>query len=306
MSSWGFNSWAAISCWCLLCCNLLDPRYNGEALCSAEVQAAVAYIQENNEEAGVELTKYLANHPPCLESAFRNVSRFVVEHRNSTRLRLSTVWHSWELGFGITKQCVARPPLLDNGNDIRNAAITTWSGQGTKTVIIISSIEKTIDGFVRKTTNVIVGEKRVFFQGNKWELFNSRKNILCTTLVLRGNEHKWKRFFQTSAFSLSGTQYCLEILSNFVKSALFSNLPFLFSEALLSSNTTLASTLHKTWFYRWESTFCVIAESTAWRVSEFKSTFVLSSFLDPWTINSTFIFHLIQIGKPHLVSLTFG
>ena len=54
--------------------NLLDPRYKREALCPAEVQAAVAYIQENNEEVGVELTKYLANHPPYLESAFGNVS----------------------------------------------------------------------------------------------------------------------------------------------------------------------------------------------------------------------------------------
>ena len=54
--------------------NPLDPRYKGKALCPAEVQTSVAYIQENNEEVGVELTKYLANHPPYLESAFRYVS----------------------------------------------------------------------------------------------------------------------------------------------------------------------------------------------------------------------------------------
>ena len=34
----------------------------------------MAFIQENNEEVGVELTKYFANHPPYLESAFGNVS----------------------------------------------------------------------------------------------------------------------------------------------------------------------------------------------------------------------------------------
>ena len=54
--------------------NLLDLRYKGEALCPAEVQAAVAYIHENNEEVGVELTKYLANHPPYLKSALGNIS----------------------------------------------------------------------------------------------------------------------------------------------------------------------------------------------------------------------------------------
>ena len=54
--------------------NLLDPRYRGQHFCAAEVQAAVAYIQEKDEEIGEELTKYLANHPPYLDSIFGNVT----------------------------------------------------------------------------------------------------------------------------------------------------------------------------------------------------------------------------------------
>ena len=55
--------------------DLLNPRFRCREVCSAEVHSAVAYFQEDNQEVGSELTKFIAAHHPiqgiCIRTYYR-------------------------------------------------------------------------------------------------------------------------------------------------------------------------------------------------------------------------------------------
>ena len=120
VSSWGFNPWAAISFWILLCCQSVRPTIQRRSPLSRWSTGRCCVHPTKQGRSWSRADKIPRKSPSLFGISFWkrlyiNISRFVVEGRNSTRLRFSTGWHSWEFGFGITKQCVARTPLLNNG-----------------------------------------------------------------------------------------------------------------------------------------------------------------------------------------------